>query len=135
MEEKIPFPRFQNYLKGVFKPTADAHMSFLMSHSLSKWIFDLFRNAMIAGVLKYLSDRSGNWILWSASELASAALLFYCLSYVHSWMLQPFHPMKNQKVAFWLNLVATLCISLPLWLLVIKGVPAAIEAVAQGQAR
>jgi type IV secretory pathway VirB6-like protein len=126
---------FSLNLKGVFKPTPDASMSFLMSHTFSKWVFDLFRNAMIAGVLKYLSDKSNSWILWIASEVAFAALLFYCLSYVNTWMLQPFHPMKNQRVAFWLNLCVTLLIVFPLWFAVVKGVPAAIEAIAHGRAK
>ena len=131
MSEKIPFPRFQNYLRGVFKPTVDAQTSFLISHTFSKWVFDLFRNAMIAGVLKYLSDRNGGWILWIASQVAFLALLMYCLSYVHSWMLTPFHFMKNQKIAFVLDFFVTLLITLPLWF----AVPLAIEAVAQGQAK
>jgi hypothetical protein len=110
-------------------------MSFLISHTFSKWIFELFRNAMIAGVLKYLSDRSSSWLLWLASEIAFAALLFYCLSYVNSWMLRPFHPLKNKQIAFWLNFVVTLCFSIPFWFAVIKGVdPALCQDVRTGRA-
>jgi hypothetical protein len=135
MNEKIPFPRLQNYLRGVFHPTVDAHMSFLISHSVSKWVFDLFRNAMIAGILKYLSDRSGSWILWIASEIAFFALLMYCLSYANTWMLRPFHFLKNQKVGFALDALITLMIAGPIIVAVSLGVPLAIEAVAHGQAK
>jgi hypothetical protein len=69
MSEKIPFPRFQNYLRGVFKRTADTD-SWLRIQSFSKWILDLFRNAMIVGVLKYFSDKSGTWVLWVAEQVA-----------------------------------------------------------------
>jgi hypothetical protein len=122
--------------KRLLHVTSDSAVGFAIGHSFSKWVFDLFRNAMIAGVLKYLSDKSPtSWVLYIAAEVASLALLFYCLAYVHGWMLQPFHPMKNQRIAFWLNLIVTLCVSFPLFLAISKGVPTAIEAVAQGQAK
>jgi hypothetical protein len=90
---------------------------------------------MIAGVLKYLSDRSGSWVLWIASEIAFLALLMYCLSYVNTWMLRPFHFLKNQKLGFALDAIITLLIVIPLWFGVVRGVPLAIEAVAHGQTK
>lgn len=135
MSEKIPFPRFQNYLKGVVEPSVDAPLSFAISHSLSKWVFDLFRNTMIAGVLRYLSDRNGGWVLWIASEVAFITLLVFCLSYVNAWVFRPFHLLKNKRAGFILDSIVTLSIILPIWYCVVKGVPLAIEAVAQGQVK
>jgi hypothetical protein len=101
--------------------------------SLTKWIFDLFRNAIVAGVLNYLADKSGSLSLKIAAAVASGALLAYCITYLNIFALRLFHPLKNQRFAFFLNAAFGVAIIVPLSLMITYTILAAIDAIAQSQ--
>jgi hypothetical protein len=132
---KIPFPRFQNYLmNAVWLSAPDVWASKVVS-AVCKWGFDFLRNAMIAGVLRYLADRSESLTLKIIADVAMLLLVAYCTHFVFALHLQPFHPLKNKKLARVLNALFTgLLVACFLWV-VIRGIPAGIEAIAQAQTK
>ena len=135
MSDKIPLQKLQAYLSGIVQFRTFDYTISEWIRAVTKWIFDLLRNAIIAGVLKYLADKSSNLYLRILAEVAFFALLAYCISYLQTWNLRPFHPMKNQKIARILDVTVYAVIFGSLFWLIAKALPAAIEAVAQGQAR
>ena len=134
--QKIPFPRLQAYLSKVilWHGETDTTIS-LFVRQVVKWLFDLLRNAVIAGVIKYLGTKSDSWLLKLVSEVAFVALLVYCLSYVQTWQLRLFHPWEPAQWARILDLVVTMLILGPVFYAIIVGVPTAIDEIAKAQAR
>jgi hypothetical protein len=65
--------------------------------------------------------------------VAFVALVLYCSAYNNTFMFRFFHPLKNQQLAFILDVIVTLAIILPLALAIYRGIPAAIDAIAQSQ--
>jgi hypothetical protein len=68
---KIPLPRLQAYLSKVilWHGETDTTISLLVRQAV-KWLFDLLRNAVIAGVVKYLATKSDSWLLKIVSDVA-----------------------------------------------------------------
>jgi hypothetical protein len=133
--KRIPFPRFQAYMaKVVVWHGVDAQTSGIVRQGV-KWFFDLIRNAVIAGVLKYLAAKSGGWVLEILSEGASLALLVYCMSYIQTWHLSFFHPWVPAKWARLLDVLVSLIVFLPLFYTIVYAVPTAIEEIAKAQSK
>jgi hypothetical protein len=134
--QKIPFPRLQAYLSKVilWHSETDTTIS-LFVHQAVKWLFDLLRNAVIAGVVKYLATKADSWLLKIVSDAAFFALLAYCLSYVQTWQLRLFHPWEPAQWARVLDIIVSLLIIGPLFYAIIVGVPTAIDEIARAQSR
>jgi len=49
--------------------------------NFSQWFFDLLRNFVLVGGLKYFYEKSGSTVLFYLHELALGVILLYCLSY------------------------------------------------------
>jgi hypothetical protein len=47
--------------------------------------FDLLRNFVLVGGLKYFYEKSGSAVLFYLHEFALVVILFYCLSYADQW--------------------------------------------------
>jgi hypothetical protein len=85
--------------------------------------------------VKYLADKSGSLSLKICAEVAFWALLAYCVAYNNTFMFRFFHPLKNQRLAFILDVIVSLVILAPLVLVVYRAIPAAVDAIAQSQGR
>ncbi len=130
----IPFRRFQTYLAGVAHPVPKEQVFAKMMQSLYRWIFDLLRSAVIAGGLQYFGDITGSPTLRILAFAAYIALLIYCLAHFTTWMFTPFHLLKNKRLGWYLNVLATGVIVVPLWGVVLVGLPFAINEIANSQA-
>ena len=53
--------------------------------NFSQWFFDLLRNFVLVGGLKYFYEKSGSAVLFYLHEFALVVILFYCLSYADQW--------------------------------------------------
>jgi hypothetical protein len=129
----IPFPRFQNYLAGIAHPVPEEQVLAKMAQSFYRWIFDLLRSGVIAGGLQYFGDTTGSLtlkILWIAAYVALAG---YCLSYI-TWMFTPFHFVRDKRLGWYLNVLATLVVVVPIWGIVLLGLPYTINEIAHSQA-
>jgi hypothetical protein len=126
---------FGRYLSGVFVVFTGSSDYWYAGkvQCLSKWIFDVLKNAMVAGTLKFLADKTGFLILRIASDVAFLALLAYVTAYNNTFMFRFFHPLKNQRLAFALDAIVSMAILLPVFLVIYWAIPAAIDAIAKSQ--
>jgi hypothetical protein len=115
------------------------HPTDLQTHNYvrqaAKWFFDLAKNARVAGALKFLATKSDSFLVKIASEVAFAALLFYCLSYVQGWHLRFFHPWWPAPWAKALDLLISMVLIAPLFYVIAISVPSAIDEVAKAQVK
>ncbi len=119
---KIPFPRFQAYLRESFQWVPTEVATAARIRDLVKWFFDLLKNAVVAGVLKYLADKTGSALLRTVADFALLFLLVYCWSYVNTWHIAIFH-----------GLVLNVVLCLALWWVIMRGIAVSVDEVAKGQ--
>ena len=67
--------------------------------NFSRWFFDLLRNFVLVGALKYFYETSGSAVLFWLHEFALAVIFLYCLSYADQWYLNLFGFLENKRVA------------------------------------
>ncbi len=72
--------------------------------NFSQWFFDLLRNFVLVGGLKYFAEKSGSTVLFYLHEFALLVILLYCLSYADQWYINLFGFLANKRVAHWLNM-------------------------------
>jgi hypothetical protein len=65
-----------------------------------KWWLDLIRNAIIVGVLYFFAEKSGSLTLKVLSIFTFAVFFAYCLSYTRTFLVDPFHGIKNELLRF-----------------------------------
>jgi hypothetical protein len=133
---KIPLPRVQAYLSKVIWWHVGHDTVFLRSmRAFVKWFFDIVRNALIAGGLKYLATKTDSLLLKLLSEAASFALFAYCLSYVQTWQLRLLHPWWPSNWARVGDIIISLAIIGPLFYIIIQTIPVAIDEIAKAQVK
>ena len=71
--------------------------------NFSQWFFDLLRNFVLVGGLKYFYEKSGSAVLFYLHEFALVVIFLYCLSYADQWYLNLFSFLENKRLAHWLN--------------------------------
>ena len=86
--------------------------------NFSQWFFELLRNFVLVGGLKYFSERSGSAILFYLHEFALGVLLLYCLSYADQWYLNLFSFLENRRLAHVLNRTVNISIAIGMFLLI-----------------
>ena len=86
--------------------------------NFSQWFFDLLRNFVLVGGLKYFYEKSGSTILFYLHEFALGVLLVYCLSYADQWYVNLFSFVKDKRLAHWLNRTVNFSIAFALFLLI-----------------
>jgi len=128
--------RLQTYLSGVIDRYDEPDTAFARwFRQATKWLFDLLRNAMIVGLLKYLAAKTNSGLLENIAALAFGVLLSYCLSYTNTWritLLYPWYPANWARV---MDVLVALVFLAPLTFLIVYTVPHAIEEIAKAQAR
>jgi hypothetical protein len=55
--------------------------------NFSRWFFDLLRNFVLVGALKYFYETSGSMVLLYLHEFALVVIFLYCLSYADQWYI------------------------------------------------
>ena len=75
-----------------------------MARNFSQWFFDLLRNFVLVGGLKYFAEKSGSTVLFYLHEIALLVILAYCLSYADQWYINLFGFLENKRLAHWLNM-------------------------------
>ena len=84
--------------------------------NFSQWFFDLLRNFVLVGGLKYFAEKSGSTVLFYLHEFALLVILAYCLSYADQWYINLFSFLENKRVAHWLNMAVNFgcrCVAVP----------------------
>jgi hypothetical protein len=71
--------------------------------NFSHWFFDLLRNFVLVGGLRFFAEKSGSAILWSLHAIALFVIVLYCLSYADQWYVNIFGFLENKRLAHRLN--------------------------------
>ncbi len=126
--------RFESYLRSAFHPIPQEAAVAQLIQSLFVWFFSLLRNIVICGFLQYLADVSDSITLKIFSILAYVAIALYCLSYVATGVLTPFHFVKHKRLGALLDGLVTLALMLLVMYAIFGGMWFSINEIAKGHA-
>jgi len=101
--------------------------------NFSQWFFDLLRNFVLVGGLKYFFEKSGSAVLFYLHEFALVVIFFYCLSYADQWYLNLFGFLGNKRVAHWLNRTVNFGVAAALFLLIRWGASVIVAEISHAQ--
>ena len=101
--------------------------------NFSKWFFELLRNLVLVGGLKYFYEKSGSAVLFYLHELALVVLFFYCLSYADQWYVNLFGFLEDKRRAHWLNRTVNFGIAVALFFAIRWGVSVIVAEISHAQ--
>ena len=96
-----------NYRKALLEQPQGEIALVDLTRNFSHWFFDLLRNFVLVGGLRYFAEKSGSPILWTLHGIALFVILLYCLSYVFGFL-------EDRRVAHWLNRAVNFTLAFPL---------------------
>jgi len=94
---------FRNYLSQLLVQRDDEVALLEIVRNFSQWFFDLLRNFVLVGGLKYFYEKSGSEVLFYLHQIALGVIFLYCLSYADQWYINLFSFLENKTLAHWLN--------------------------------
>ena len=80
--------------------------------NFSHWFFDLLRNFVLVGGLRFFAEKSGSTVLWTLHAIALFVIVLYCLSYADQWYVNIFGFLKDKRLAHRLNRIVNVGIAL-----------------------
>jgi len=101
--------------------------------NFSQWFFDLLRNFVLVGGLKYFAEKSGSMVLFYLHEFALVVIFFYCLSYADQWYLNLFGFLENKRLAHGLNRTINFGIAAALFLVISWGASVIVAEISHAQ--
>ena len=101
--------------------------------NFSQWFFDLLRNFVLVGGLKYFYEKSGSAVLFYLHEFALVVIFFYCLSYADQWYLNLFSFLDNKRLAHGLNRAVNFSIAAALFLVIRWGASVIVAEISHAQ--
>jgi hypothetical protein len=94
---------FAAYRRGLLQQREGEIALWQLVRNFSRWFFDLLRNFVLVGGLKYFYEKSGSAVLFYLHEFALIVIFVYCLSYADQWYLNLFGFLNDKRIAHWLN--------------------------------
>jgi hypothetical protein len=101
--------------------------------NFSQWFFDLLRNFVLVGGLKYFYEMSGSKVLFYLHQFALGVIFLYCLSYADQWYVNLFGFLANRRVAHWLNRTVNITIAVMLFLVIRWGASLIVAEISHAQ--
>jgi len=101
--------------------------------NFSQWFFDLLRNFVLVGGLKYFYEKSGSPVLFYLHEFALVVIFFYCLSYADQWYLNLFGFLEDKRLAHWLNRAVNFGVAAALFLVIRWGASVIVAEISHAQ--
>jgi hypothetical protein len=124
---------FSNYRKQLLaRPEGEIALLDLV-RNFSQLFFDLLRNFVLVGGLKYFYEKSGSPVLFYLHEFALGVILLYCLSYADQWHLNLFSFMDNKRLAHVLNRAVNLGIAATLFFVIWWGASIIVAEISHAQ--
>lgn len=102
--------------------------------NFSKWFFDLLRNFVLVGALKYFYETSGSPVLFYLHEFALVVIFLYCLSYADQWYLNLFGFLDNKRIAHWVNRAVNFSVAVGLFLVIRWGASIVVAEISSAHA-
>ncbi len=96
-------------------------------------LWQLVRNFVLVGGLKYFYEKSGSAVLFYLHEFALVVIFFYCLSYADQWYLNLFGFLDNKRIGHWLNRTVNFGVAVGLFLLIRWGASVIVAEISQAQ--
>jgi len=109
---------FTPYRKQLLEQREGEIALWQLVRNFSQWFFDLLRNFVLVGGLKYFYEKSLSPVLFYLHEFALAVIFVYCLSYADQWYLNLFSFLENKRLAHWLNRTVNISIAIVLFLMI-----------------
>jgi hypothetical protein len=101
--------------------------------NFSQWFFDLLRNFVLVGGLKYFYERSGSTVLFYLHEFALGVIFLYCLSYADQWYINLLSFLDDKRLAHWLNRTVNISIAVVLFLMIRWGASIIVAEISHAQ--
>ena len=101
--------------------------------NFSKWFFDLLRNFVLVGALKYFAEKSNSTVLTHLHEFAQIVIFLYCLSYADQWYLNIFGFLENRRLAHWLNMAVNIALAILLFAMINRGASIIVAEISRAQ--
>jgi hypothetical protein len=124
---------FSNYRKQLFERPEGEVALLDAVRNFTQWFFDLLRNFVLVGGLKYFAEKSGSAILFYLHEIALVVILLYCLSYADQWYINLFSFLKNKRIARWLNRAVNIGIAVLLFWMINRGASIIVAEISHAQ--
>jgi hypothetical protein len=124
---------FRNYLSRLFVQRDDEVALLDVVRSFSQWFFDLLRNFVLVGGLKYFYEKSGSEVLFYLHQIALVVMFVYCLSYADQWYINLFSFLENKTLAHWLNRAVNFSLAALLFLLIWRAASLIVAEISHAQ--
>ena len=124
---------FRGYFNRLFTQREGEVALFEVVRNFSQWFFDLLRNFVLVGGLKYFYEKSGSIVLFYLHEFALVVIFLYCLSYADQWYINLFGFIENKRVAHWLNRAFNFSIAALLFFIIRWGASLIVAEISHAQ--
>jgi hypothetical protein len=124
---------FRKYLSQLLVQRDDEVALFDVVRNFSQWFFDLLRNFVLVGGLKYFYEKSGSEVLFYLHQIALVVIFIYCLSYADQWYINLFSFLENKTLAHWLNRAMNFSFAALLFLLIWQAASLIVAEISHAQ--
>ena len=101
--------------------------------NFSKWLFDLLRNFVLVGGLKYFAEKSNSTVLTHLHEFAQIVIFLYCLSYADQWYINLFGFLENKRLAHGLNMAVNIAVAIVLFAMINRAASTIVAEISRAQ--
>ena len=101
--------------------------------NFSKWFFDLLRNFVLVGGLKYFAEKSNSTVLTYLHEFALLVILAYCISYADQWYINLFGFMQDRRRAHWFNMSFNIGVAILLFWVIHRAASTIVAEISRAQ--
>ena len=124
---------FTLYRKQVLEQRQGEIALWQLVRNFSQWFFDLLRNFVLVGGLKYFYEKSGSKVLFYLHQMALVVIFVYCLSYADQWYINLFSFLENKTLAHWLNRAVNFSLAALLFLLIWRAASLIVAEISHAQ--
>jgi hypothetical protein len=122
-----------NYRKQLLQQREGEIALWELVRNFSQWFFDLLRNFVLVGGLKYFYEKSGSPVLFYLHEFALVVIFLYCLSYADQWYINLFGFLNDKRLAHWLNRSFNIGVAVALFLAIRWGASVIVAEISRAQ--
>lgn len=125
---------FRSYLDHIFERPKEEIAAATVVRNFSIWFFNLLRNFVLVGLLKYFYEKTGSPVLFWIHQLAIFVIFIYCVSYLDQWYVNLFGFLDDKRTAHRLNLTLNVLITIALFILINKATGIVVAELSQAHA-
>jgi hypothetical protein len=108
---------FRTYLSHMFERPQGEVAAATVVRNFCIWFFNLLRNFVLVGLLKYFYDKTGSPLLYYIHKFALIVIFIYCF-YFDQWYVNVFGFLQNKRLAHGLNLSVNAIIAVVIFVVI-----------------